>query len=391
MRINPLVAATVPPPVPAAARWRAGYDGRLGPLVDLAQAVPGVPPPEPLLRRLAEAAGDPAHAGYGPILGEPALRAALAADLSGLYGAEVAADEVAITAGCNEAFSVAMTALAAWGDSVILPTPWYFSHKMALDVQGIGAVPLPCRAADGFVPSAEAARALVGPGVRAIVLVSPNNPTGATYPPDVLAGFLDVALETGIALVLDETYRDSLPGGARPHALFRHPRWRDALVHLYSFSKSYAVPGHRLGAAVADRALLAEIGKVLDCLTICAPRAAQAAVAWAVDGTRGWRAATRDAVDRRAALFAAAVAASPGWSVSAIGAYFAYVRHPFAGTAPGDAEAAAERLCAEAGVLALPGSFFGPGQEDHLRFAFPNARDADVADLGRRLRAVGAG
>ncbi len=387
MRINPLLAATAAPPIPAAGRWKAAYDGRRGPLIDLAQAVPGAPPPDALLERMAAAARDPACAAYGPITGDLALRAALAADVSALYGAAVGPEEVAITSGCNEAFTVAMLALAGRGDAVVLPTPWYFNHKMTLDMLGIEAVPLPASAADGFVPSARAARALIGPTTRAIVLVSPNNPTGATYPPEVLAAFLALAREAGLALVVDETYRDFLPAGrTRPHELFRGGRWRDALVHLYSFSKSYAVPGHRLGAVVADPAVLAEIAKVLDCVTICPPRAAQAAVAWAVEGTRGWRAATRAAVDRRAALFAEAVAASPGWSVSAIGAYFAYVRHPFGGTA----EAAAARLCAEAGVLALPGSFFGPGQEDHLRFAYPNVRDGEVAGLAERLAPFGA-
>ena len=386
MRINPLLAGTAAPPIPAAARWRAAYDGRRGPLIDLAQAVPGAPPPDALLERVAAAARDPASAAYGPITGDPALRAALAADISALYGAAVEPAEVAITSGCNEAFAVTAMALAGRGDAVILPTPWYLNHKMTLDMLGVEALPLPCRAADGFVPSASAARALIGPTTRAIVLVSPNNPTGAAYPPDVLAAFLALAREAGIALVLDETYRDFLPDGrGRPHGLFRDAAWRETLIHLYSFSKSYAVPGHRLGAAVAARPVLAEIAKVLDCVTICPPRAAQSAVAWAVEGTRGWRAGTRAAVNRRAALFAGAVAASPGWSVSAIGAYFAYVSHPFGGTA----EAAAARLCAEAGVLTLPGSFFGPGQEGHLRFAFANVRDDEVAGLAERLAAVG--
>lgn len=386
MRINPLVAATAAPPIPSAARWKAAYDGRRGPLIDLAQAVPGAPPPDALLERLAAAGRDPASAAYGPITGDPALKAALAADVAALYGGRVEPEDVAITSGCNEAFAATVLALAGRGDAVILPTPWYFNHKMTLDMLGIAAVPLPCRAADGFVPSAEAARTLIGPTTRAIALVSPNNPTGATYPPDVLAAFLALARDAGIALILDETYRDFLPDGQpRPHALFRDAGWRDALIHLYSFSKSYAVPGHRLGAVVADPGVLAEIAKVLDCVTICPPRAAQAAVAWAIEGTRGWRAETRAAVNRRAALFAEAVAAAPGWSVSAVGAYFAYVRHPFGGTA----EAAAARLCAEAGVLALPGSFFGPGQEDHLRFAYPNVRDGDVAALAERLAAAG--
>ncbi len=381
--LNPLLLATDAPPIPAAAQWRAGYDGRLGPLIDLAQAVPGLPPPEALLDRFAAAARRPETATYGPILGDAGLREALAEDVRAVYGGDIAPDDIAITAGCNQAFFVAMLALAKAGDAVILPAPWYFNHKMTLDMLGVTAVPLPCRAEDGFVPAVTEARALIGARTRAIVLVSPNNPTGATYPPTVLEAFQDLARETGLALVLDETYRDFLPEGrTRPHALFESAGWRDTTIQLYSFSKSYAIPGHRLGAMMADRLRLAEIAKILDCMTICPPRTAQAPVAWAVEGMRGWRAEVRAAVNRRAALFADAIAAARGWSVSAIGAYFAYVRHPFGGSA----EAAAERLAREAGIVTLPGSFFGPGQEDHLRFAFANVEDAEILAAAARLR-----
>ncbi len=386
MKPSPLVTAVAAPPVPAAARWKADYDGRLGPAIDLAQAVPGVPPPEALLERLAAAARDPANAGYGPIVGDLALRSALASDMAAVYGASLETDDIVITPGCNQAFVVAVMALATRDHSVIVPTPWYFSHAMALGVLGVRAVPLPCRAEAGFVPSVDDARRLIDDSTRAILLITPNNPTGATYPPGVIAAFADLAREVGVALLLDETYRDFLPAGAggRPHDLFADERWRDTLVHLYSFSKSYAVPGHRLGALVADPALLREVAKVLDCTTICPPRAAQAAVAWAVDGIRPWRAAMRETINRRAALFAEAISAAPGWSVSAMGAYFAYVRHPLGGSS----EAAAARLAREAGIVTLPGSFFGPEGEDHLRFAFGNARDDQMALLTERLSAI---
>lgn len=274
MKPSPLVTAVAAPPVPAAARWKADYDGRLGPAIDLAQAVPGVPPPEALLERLAAAARDPANAGYGPIVGELALRSALASDMAAVYGASLETDDIVITPGCNQAFVVAVMALATRDHSVIVPTPWYFSHAMALGVLGVRAVPLPCRAEAGFVPSVDDARRLIDDSTRAILLITPNNPTGATYPPGVIAAFADLAREVGVALLLDETYRDFLPAGAggQPHDLFADERWRDTLVHLYSFSKSYAVPGHRLGALVADPALLREVAKVLDCTTICPRR-----------------------------------------------------------------------------------------------------------------------
>ena len=214
------------------------------------------------------------------------------------------------------------------------------------------------------------------------MLVSPNNPTGAVCPPAVLDAFADLSESAGIALVLDETYRDFLPEGVdRPHGLFTRPGWRDALIQLYSFSKSYAIPGHRLGAIVASARLMGEIGKVLDCSQICAPRAAQAAVTWAIGGIADWRRQTRTQVNAQSTLFRGVVEASPGWSIAAIGAYFAYVRHPFEDAG----ETVAERLAAEAGVLALPGSFFGPGQERHLRFAFANVAAARLTEVGPRL------
>ncbi len=384
-KTNPLLSATDTPPIPAAQAWKAAYDGRLGPMLDLAQAVPGSPPPQALLDRLAATAGTAEATTYGPIVGDPGLRAALAGDINALYGAAVSPADLAITSGCNQAFFVTMLALAKAGDAVILPTPWYFNHKMTLDMMGIVTTPLPCSAARHFIPSVEEARALIGPATRAIVLVSPNNPTGATYPPAVIAAFQDLARETGIALVIDETYRDFLPDGVeRPHDLFRDAGWRGTTIHLYSFSKSYAVPGHRLGAIMADAPVLAEAAKVLDCMTICPPRAAQPAIAWAVEGTRAWRRDVRETINRRAASFAAAVATSPGWSVSAIGAYFAYVRHPLAMPSA----MAAERLASRAGVVTLPGSFFGPGQEDHLRFAFTNVDERQIAGVSERLARI---
>ena len=384
MLLNPSLIATDVPPIPAAQRWAAAYDGRHGPLIDLAQAVPGHPPPAEMLERLGAAAASPQSASYGPILGDAALRDALAADIAALYGTPIEAADLAITAGCNQAFFVTILALARAGDEVILPTPWYFNHKMTLDMLGIRAQPLPCRAETGFVPQVADARALVGPATRAIVLVTPNNPTGAVYPAEVLRGFQDLARETGVALIVDETYRDFLPDGmGRPHELFSEPRWRDTTIQLYSFSKSYAMPGHRLGAILAGDSLLDEITKVLDSMQICAPRAAQIAATWAIDNIRAWREEVRAAINTRAALFRHAVANAPGWDISAIGAYFAYVRHPFAR----EAEPAA-RLARDAGVLALPGSFFGPGQDDHLRIAFANVDDRKLATLAERLRLV---
>ena len=376
--------ATAEPPIPAARAWAARYAGAAGPALDLTQAVPGYPPPPELLARLAEAAGSVACAGYGPIDGDPPLREALAADITGFYGAEVSAADVAITAGCNLAFAMTMAVLAAPGDAVMLPAPWYFNHQMALTMRGIRAVPLPARAEAGFVPDpAEAAALMDAHPVRALVLVSPNNPTGAVYPPAVIQAFAELCRARGVWLVLDETYRDFLTEAqSPPHALFGDAACRDGLVHLYSFSKAYCVPGHRLGAVVAGPGFRAQLAKALDTWQICPARPAQAALAWAVPALAAWRAGNRALMAERDSLFRALVGQLPGWRLDAIGTYFAYLRLPDG--AP-DAEAAAESLAAEQGLMTLPGPFFGPGQQRHLRLAFANAGAEVLAQVPARL------
>ncbi|MBU6500183.1 MAG: aminotransferase class I/II-fold pyridoxal phosphate-dependent enzyme, partial [Rhodospirillales bacterium] len=186
----------------------------------------------------------------------------------------------------------------------------------------------------------------------------------------------------GIWLILDETYRDFLVDPAPPHALFTDPDWRDGVVQLYSFSKSYCIPGHRVGAIAAGGRFRAELLKVLDTLQICPPRAAQSALAWAVEGLREWREANRALMAGRAAAFRAAIAQAPAWRLDALGAYFAYLRLPEG--AP-DALHTAEELAALHGLATLPGAFFGPGQARHLRLAFANVDLPAIAAVPGRL------
>lgn len=381
---NPDLLDTGTPPIPQAQGWAQAYDGRHGPLINLSQAVPGSPPPAELLERLAEAAALPECTRYGGITGDLALREAYAGEISRFYGAAFSPAEVAITSGCNQAYVITMMALARAGENVLIPTPWYFNHEMSLTMLGIEPRPLPCDPAAGFVPDVADAETRIDARTRAIVLVSPNNPTGSVYPPETVAAFAALCQRRGIWLVLDETYRDFLPAGtARPHEVFSTSDWRPNVISLYSFSKAYAVPGWRLGAITAGAEVIAEIGKVLDCIQINPVRAGQSAVTWAIEGIRDWREANRVEINARAALFRDAMAPLNDWRVLSAGAYFAYVAHPFP-----DARAAdvAQKLAQERGVLALPGPYFGPGQEQHLRIAIANVSAERIAGLSERLR-----
>jgi len=190
----------------------------------------------------------------------------------------------------------------------------------------------------------------------------------------------------GVWLVVDETYRDFLPEThGRPHDLFARKNWRDNIIQLYSFSKAYCIPGHRLGAITAGGRIVKEMEKSLDTIIICPPRPAQAAVAWAIGALGAWRRETRDEIVRRGAACRAALAGINDWQVSSLGAYFAYVQHPFPGKPSLDV---AEALAMNHGVLALPGAYFGPAQDTHVRIAFANAGTDVIAQLPERMRGL---
>ncbi|MFZ5792316.1 MAG: aminotransferase [Pseudomonadota bacterium] len=383
-RINPLLASVAAPPIAEAHGWIKGRSfAAEKPLIDLAQAVPGYPPPAALTDHLARIVGEPASARYTEIEGLPPLRAALAADMGAFYGASIDAADVLIAAGCNQAFCLALMALAQAGDEVILPLPYYFNHQMWLEMQGVRAAHLSFRPDRGGVPDPEEAARLITPRTRAIVLVTPNNPTGAVYPPETIRAFYALARERGLALVIDETYRDFLPKDGAPHDLFGDPGWRDTLVQLYSFSKVYCLTGYRVGSIIAGPKLIAEIAKAMDTIAICAPRLGQLAALYGLEHLEEWRGGNTAMMRaRREAMVAALKANDIGWELVSCGAYFAYLKHPFRGR---PAAEVARALAAEQNVLALPGSMFGPGQEDYLRFAFANVPAETMPAIGRRL------
>ena len=373
-------------PIPTAKAWAARYNGAAGPTIDLTQAVPGYPTHPDLAKRLAEGAASPIQARYGTIDGDESLRTALAAEINRIYSGDVQPGEVAITAGANLAFTMAITILCGAGDQVMLPVPWYFNNAMALSMQGIETLPLPCRAEDAFVPDPDRAAALITPRTRAIVLTTPNTPTGAVYPPAIIARFAELCAARGIWLILDESYRDFLPETALPpHALFTDPGWRDRIVHIYSFSKAYCVAGHRTGAIVTGPEVRTELNKVLDTMQICPPRGPLPGLTWAIDNLHEWKAGNRAIIGERARVFRAGVGQLPGWRIDALGTYFAYMRIP--DHAP-DALQAAEKLATQAGLLSLPGPFFGPGQDRHLRLAFANVEIDAIEAVPARLMAI---
>lgn len=378
---------TFAPPVMEARRWLDGVTHTASrPLLNVSQAAPVDPPPLELRQAMAEIIINDAESHlYGPVLGLPALRAEVAQQWSTAYGGVITADNVAITSGCNQAFAAAIATLCTDGDDVIIPVPYYFNHRMWLDMSGVKTVPL--AVSGSMIPDAEAAERLITPRTRAIALVSPNNPCGVEYPAETLQSFLNLARRHKIALIVDETYRDFDSRTGAPHDLFADPDWDDTLIHLYSFSKAYRLTGHRVGAVVAGKTRLAEIEKFLDTVTICPNQLGQRAALWGMQNLQTWLAGERlEILDRRAAISDNfSTLATQGWTLLGNGAYFAYAAHPFSLSSV----ELAPRLVADAGVLLLPGTMFMPsdvpGGEAQVRIAFANIDRSGIETLFNRL------
>ena len=351
------------------------------PLLDLSQAAPSFPPAPVVADRVADVAHRPDGARYAPQPGLPAVRRAVAADLTDAYGASIGPDHVLITAGCNQAFCLVASALAAPGDSVVLATPYYFNHDMWLRVEGIE--PRHWLPDDDLLPPVQTLAAHVDQTTRAIVIVSPGNPTGVTIPPDRIAAIADEARRLGVPLVIDETYRTYRGTSAPAHDLFGAADWGDHVVSLHSFSKDLAIPGYRIGAIVGSGAVVVETLKLLDCVAISAPRIAMEAVTAGLTEAHDWR---REQVDRIAALqsrFQSVMASAPGgFDLVSAGAYFGWVRHPF-GDEP--TESVVRRLVLDHDVLVIPGTAFTPTDQRMLRFSFANLTDVEIDELPTRL------
>ncbi len=382
---NPLVGGVITPPVAAAREW---ISGRIFPahkeLLDLSQAVPSYAPAEALTRHLASVVVEPATSLYSDILGTLELRAAFARHLAAEYEASVNTENVAITSGCNQAYCVAVSALAGPGDEIILPVPYYFNHAMWLQMQGIEPVYLPFDAERPERLRFDLVEELITPRTRAMVLVSPCNPTGVDFAAAEIEAVYRLLSSRGISLIIDETYKDFRGRSGPPHTLMADgAHAHEGLVQLFSFSKAYSLTGYRVGAIACNAKLLAEIEKILDCIAICPPRISQEAALFALERLSEWRDAKAGLMEQRVdALRHAFAHSNLSYQLISSGAYFAYVRHPFRDRPAVDV---ARRLVDQENVLCLPGSFFGPRQDDYLRFAFANMESGRFPELVERL------
>ncbi len=365
------------PPISEVREWLAGrVFSAERPMVDLCQAIPDYAPAPELVEHLRGRLGEADTARYSVDEGLPEVRAAVADWYGRRYGTTLRPGEICLTVGASQAFWLAITVLCRAGDEVILPAPAYFDHPMALQALGIVPSWIPFREESGGIPTVAEIEARITPRTRAVLLVTPNNPTGAVISPRQLDDMLDLVRRHDLALILDETYNAFLPDGAPPHRLFAAADWQGHFIHLASFGKTFSLTGYRAGALVAGEPLIRHALKVQDTQVVCQPRITQHAIAFGCTHLDGWVGERAAMMRRRHDRFRDSFD-QPGnrFERVASGGFFAWVRHPWPELT---GRAAARRLLDEAGVICLPGEAFGPGLEPFLRLAFGNLPEAGI-------------
>lgn len=340
--------------------------------------------PEHLVDTVARAMRD-GHNGYLPSPGIPAAREAVAADYT-TRGMAVSADRVLITTGTSEAIDLTLSALVDEGEQVLIPLPTYPLYTAVL--AKLGAEPLYYRAdpVTGWLPDIDHLRSLITPRTRVLVVIDPNNPTGAVYPPSVRQALIDLAEVHGLTILADEVYGDLGFKGPVP---LLGTLDRDApIISLSSLSKAYLAPGWRTGWLVVSPTprldpVLAAIRKLADG-RLCSPGPMQYAVQAALTGDRSHQVAFRRALAERGNLTARTFSAIPGMScVAPQAAFYAF---PSVSLPPGHTdEQFVLALLNATGVLVVHGSGFGMAPEaGYFRVVFladPSELTAVYADI----------
>jgi alanine-synthesizing transaminase len=311
------------------------------------------------------------HSGYGPSAGIASARAAVAADYTG-RGFPVSEDRVFVTAGTSEGIEIALSALVDETGEVLLPLPTYPLYTAVLAKIGARARMYRTDPTNGWMPDLDHLNSLVTPATRALVVIDPNNPTGATYPTSVRRSLLDFADRHGLPILADEVYGDLGFNGTVPPIGSLDV---DApIISFSSLSKAYLAPGWRTGwMAIGGSPRLDEVVKAVSKLAdarLCGTLPMQYGLTAALTGDRSHQHAFRAALKERAAITVDRLTAIPG--ITCVAPTAAFYAMPRVALPPGTSdEDYVLGLLRATGVLCVYGSGFGmPPEDGFLRIVF---------------------
>ena len=379
------LAAVQPPVIPIVGRWTAETPGT----ISLGQGIVSYGPPPEVMDAVRSFGATLADHRYGPVEGLPELVSTLEAKLARENGITVRPDSrLLVTAGGNQAFVNAILAVTDPGDEVILPAPYYFNHEMAIVIAG--AVPIGVRTDREYQLDLDALAAAITPRTRAIVTVSPNNPTGAVYPEAALRAVNALCRERGLFHIHDEAYEYFTYAPARHFSPGSLPGAAGHTMSLYSLSKAYGMASWRIGYMVVPGVLAEAIHKIQDTLLICPPAASQRAALAALGVGAAYPRRYLPQLDAmRHTIYEALHDPAVPCDVPAVAGAFYYLIRVHSAL---DSMTLVERLIREHKVAAIPGSAFADSAPCSIRISYgalePQVVEEGVGRLVRGLRAL---
>jgi len=338
------------------------------------------------VREAAKQALDEGATHYAPFPGIPALREAIAADVTARKGFPAEASQVFVTVGGKGVMLYAILGLIDPGDEVVVPDPGYPIYESLTRFVGATPVPIPIRMEHDFRLDVDELASIITPRTRMLIVNSPANPTGGVLTRGDLTRIAELAVRHDLWVLTDEIYGRILYDGAEHVSLASLPGMAERTIVLDGFSKTFAMTGWRLGYAVVPPSLIPTYSQLVINTISCAPTFAQVGAVAALTGPQDDVDAMVVEFKARRDLVVAGLNRIPGVRCAKpAGAFYAFPS--VAGTGVSGADMA-ERLLHEAGVCVLAGTAFGDVGTDHIRISYANSRENLVEALARIERFV---
>jgi len=344
--------------------------------VSLSWARPAAGTPEHINQAACQAVKKGLVSGYSASIGLPELREAIAEKLERDNNIQADPSEVMVTVGAIEGLSAAVMALLDPGDEVLIPSPNYSTHAQQVELASAVPVYVPTVEDECFHLDLDAFRDAVTNRTRAIMFCTPSNPTGAVFEEKELKALGRMALENDLAIIVDESYEYFTFDGHKHFSLASVPELKEKTVTSFTFTKTYAMTGWRIGYVVAEAEMVKQMLKAHIPFTICAPVVSQYAALGALQGPQdcverfrekylNLRDLCCERLDRLSSVFE---------YQKPKGSYcmFPKILHPEGS----DSLSFCKRLLLEGKVSTTPGVAFGPTGEGHLRITFCDSEEA---------------
>jgi aspartate aminotransferase len=364
------------------------------PVIGFGAGEPDFPTPGYIVEAAQRACAEPRFHKYSPTPGLPELREAIAAKTLRDSGYEVSPGQVVVTNGGKHAVYEAFSVLIDPGDEVLLPCPYWTTYPEAITLAGGTPVVVPTDETTGYLASVEDLEARRTERTKALLFVSPSNPTGAVYPPALVAEIGRWAAAAGIWVITDEIYEHLVYGNTRFSSIpVAEPALAERCVVLNGVAKTYAMTGWRVGWMIGPPDVVKAAADLQSHLTSNVCNVAQAAALAAVSGDLSAVARMREAFDRRRKLMTAMLNDIPGVICPVPdGAFYCYpsvkgvLGRDIAGRRPASSAELAELLLDEADVAVVPGEAFGTPGYFRLSYALGDDNlEEGITRLGKLL------